>query len=344
MTAQLTLLIPGLLEAVAHLDKHVPRLSALETLLSRADRSKLDGCSYYQCIENLFGQQDKQSVAPNAAISRLGEGGEQDQRYWLHLDPIYMQADKDRLILRGNNLLELTKSEVSTLLDELNELYREDDYRFESYHPQHWYLGIPNHPECGFSLLSDVLGRNVESFLPTGKTQTHWRRFMNEIQMQLHASSINEQRLEEDAYPVNSVWCWGGGVVSNLSSNWDRVYSDDPLVAGLANLSDAKSYALVENADALLQSLSSANHTENAKILVVFSYTEHHILNNTPDFWLQYLQNLETQWFQPLLTSLKNRQLSRIDLLTTQGNCYSISRKSLAKWWRRRQPIANYLN
>lgn len=343
MTIQLTLFVPGLLQAVDHLDRDVPRLDSLETLFSRANQREM-GCSgYYPCVEKLFGHQGGMSLAPNAAIARLGEGGKADEHIWMHVDPVYMQADKDRLLLRGNELLDLTDAEVSTVLNELNELYREDDYHFESYHPQRWYLGLPDDPDCDFSPLSDVLGRNVEPFLPTGKEQTHWRRFMNEVQMHLHASTINQQRLEEQSYPVNSLWCWGSGVISDMPARWNMVYSNDPLLSGLAKLSNSGSAGVPANADELLQQRPTVNPAPNADILVAFSETEHHILNKQRDFWLQYLMDLEKQWIMPLLKSVKNRQVVRLDVVTTNGKRFTLNRKNLGKWWRRSQPWIQHL-
>lgn len=340
-TTNITLLVPDLFKGIARDSNQLPRFEALETLLARSDRIKTTTDSFYACVLQQFHIDAELNCFPSAAVSRYAESGCKDERVWMHVDPVFMQADKDRLILRGSHMLELDKSTADLLLQELNKLYAEDDYLFECYHPHQWYLRLPHAPLSRFQALSNVLGRSVEPFMPEGEDQTHWRRFMNEVQMLLHAADVNQQRLEQQQYPVNSIWCWGAGEIpGSLQSPWDEVYTDDVLVKGLSLLSDTQVHQLPESATELLQHWPSNRNSNKSQVLVVHTQNEADLLNLDMNYTIEKLQRMEQYWFKPLLQALKNKDISSISLLACDGMQYRLDKKQLRRFWRPRKRIS----
>ena len=63
---------------------------------------------------------------------------------------------------------------------------------------------------------------------------------MNEIQIALHASSVNVRPAAKWPAAINSVWFWGGGFIPNARKHgvFNTVYSDNPVTRGLAIISD----------------------------------------------------------------------------------------------------------
>ncbi len=340
-TVNITLLVPELFKGLGSDSNQLPRYEALETLLARSDHIKTTADSYCACVLQQFKLDTELNTFPSAAISRYADSGCKDDRVWMHVDPVYMQADKDRLILRGNQMLDLDKASADALLMELNALYAEDGYLFECYYPHRWYLRLPQVPLSRFQSLAHVLGRSVEPFMPEGEDQTHWRRFMNEVQMLLHASEVNQQRFEQQQYPVNSVWCWGPGEIpESLPSTWDAVYTDEVLVKGLSLLSDTQAYQLPESATGLLQHWQSHCTKPESHVLVVLEQAEEAILSLDMNSAQEKLQHMEQHWFKPILEALKKNEIASINLLACNGMQYQLNKKQLRRFWRQRKKIS----
>ncbi len=332
----ISLLIPDLFACIDKAQSSVPRLKALETLLARADRSTAEPKSYYPCISELMGLECESKHIPVAAVSRYADSGLKDQRVWMHVDPVYIEADKDRLILRGNSMLDLDTDESSTLLQGLNDLYAEDGWQFESYNNERWYVSLTKLPASSFHSLSDARGRSVEPFMPSGADQTHWHRFINEVQMYLHAAESNQQRLEQQQYPVNSVWCWGPGQLpDSIISPWQAVYTDEPFCKGLAMLAGV----LVYSPPPRVESVIEENSSDQINRLVVLSPDEADMLSMDTRHHTDRLIKLETAWFKPLLQALKQGRIASLGLQTCEGHCYRLKKLGLSKIWRRRRKI-----
>jgi hypothetical protein len=341
MTIQhISLLIPDLFERISKVQRSMPRLAALETMLARADQLVDSADSYYACAFNQFDSELESDTIPIAAVSRYADSGYKDDKVWMHVDPVYIEADKDRLILRGKSMLELDKVEASRLLQELNTLYAEDGWQFENYYPERWYVGLPQQPESRFHELSEALGRSVEPFLPKGKDQTHWHRFMNEVQMLLHAAEVNQQRAQQNQYPVNSVWCWGPGKIpEQVSARWNTVYSEEPFIKGLAMLADISVYSVPASAQSVIDKLSATDTVNEGGSLVVLDPSEEDILSVDTNHYIDKLSMLEKNWFEPLLQALKKNHVASISLLACNGVKYRLDKHSLRRFWRKRQKI-----
>ena len=331
---QLTLFVPGLLNSLACDRQTLPRFIALETLLAKAQRRVLAGKSYYQTLQALFGQSvDPDEGIPVAAISRLAECGEMDERIWMHVDPVYIYADKDRLVMRGNAILDMNEEEAAALQKELNNLYADDDYNFEFFHHQRWYVSMPVMPLARFHSLCDVLGRSVEAYMPSGKEKAKWHRFINEVQMLFHASEVNQQRNVSEQPPINSIWCWGVGCLpKTIDPAWQSVYTNEVFAKGLSMLSETPCYDLPANADEVLSGQSDQQ-------LVVVELKEEDVLSIDFERYITRLSLMEQNWFKPLLSAIKAGRLARLKLIIGDGYEYTINRTALLQFWKRAKPL-----
>jgi hypothetical protein len=85
-----------------------------------------------------------------------------------------------------------------------------------------------------------VAGRNINGFLPAGGDARTWVSIGNEMQMLLHRHPVNERREQEGRLTANGLWFWGGGTLpARAVASWRHVWSDDPLVKGLAAISQS---------------------------------------------------------------------------------------------------------
>jgi hypothetical protein len=124
---------------------------------------------------------------------------------------------------------------------------------------------------------------------------------------------------------VNSVWFWGGGVLpASVRGGFAGIWGDDPLARGLARAAGLSWAALPEHAGQWLAQASAGEH------LVV--------LDPLPVAQSNPLENLERNWFVPMLQALRERQLSTVTLLVGGGDGtvrFVLGAGDLWKFWRR---------
>jgi hypothetical protein len=340
-TQHISLLIPDLFECISKAQQSIPRLAALETLLARADQHVDTADAYYACACEQFDFEVDSNAIPVAAVSRYADSGRKDDKVWMHVDPVYIEADKDRLILRGSGMLEVDKAESTALLQELNTIYAEDGWLFESFNAARWYVRLPQQPGSCFHDLGEALGRSVEPFLPKGADQTHWHRFMNEVQMLFHASEVNQQRAQQNQYPINSIWCWGPGEIpEQVSADWHAVYAEEPFIRGLAMLADTPVYSVPASAETVIDKASATDIVNEVHMLVVIEPSEEDILSTDINHHLDKLSMLEKNWFAPLLQALKQNRVASVSLLTCNGVKYRLNKHHLRRFWRKRKKIS----
>src|SRR5690606_11475309 len=68
---------------------------------------------------------------------------------------------------------------------------------------------------------------------PQGEAAARWRSFENLVQMAWFEHPVNERRLHDGRLPLTGLWLEGRADAARTRA-FDRVYTDDPAVAGLA--------------------------------------------------------------------------------------------------------------
>jgi hypothetical protein len=304
-------------------------LPGLARILSRARIATFADTDLESVLLDSFGVQ-RQRDWPVAPFSWLGDGGEAGARYWLRADPVHLRAERDAVLLVDARHFTLDAESASALLDALNNHFESDGLRFFASAPARWYVAVDRVPEIATSPLRAVAGRNIDTLLPKGTDALTWHRWFNEIQMLFHSHGVNEAREGTGLPTVNSVWFWGGGVLPGaLSRAFAGVWSDDPLARGLALASRVALAPLPNSAE---QWLVHANLGEHVVVLNPVSAG-----GDDP------LEDLERNWFAPLLGALRGRQLSVLSLLVGSGEGtlrFDLSAGDLWKFWRRAPALA----
>lgn len=73
--------------------------------------------------------------------------------------------------------------------------------------------------------------------IPAAPEARRWRVLSSEAQVVLHNHPHNALRAAAGKPPINSLWFWGGGVLpDHVACASPTVYSDDPLLQGLAQV------------------------------------------------------------------------------------------------------------
>lgn len=330
----LCLLVPGLLPLAR---VAVPRLRSLEALLARAEQSQRAAGVERQLFECFQVDTNAHADLPIAAVTRVLDLGVIDKGWWLRADPVHLIPDRDRLILAGPDQLALRPDEAEQLAAEVAESYRADGWVLKAPRPDRWYLRPPTAPSITTTPLLEVEGHDIGPCLPKGPDGKAWHTVLNEIQILLHSSKVNEVRERSGLLPVNSLWFWGGGSLPRLpSQHWEHVWADEPVALSLARLAEVPSASPPASLTDCLAACAGGEQ------LVVLDAARTPARDGDASAWAASMEHYERDWFAPLLTSLKTGRVSSATLIDETGVRFSLTPSQARRWWRWRRPVTAY--
>lgn len=288
---------------------------ALARVLARADRAAAAepgrDAQLLRSIDLL-----PRRLAP-AAITRALDAADARFGGWLRADPAYMRADlsRGRMLACGDDL-GLTAEEADALLKPLKPLFGDEGFPISAPTPGRWYLALPADARLPpMSAPQDALGDDLHPHLTAGDEGRRWRRLLSEAQITLHNHPLNAQRIAAGQLPVNSLWFWGGGTLPDRVQLTQPVYSDDPLLHGLARLAGATHAPLRELAD----------QAPAAGALVDLRS-------------LRDVSQLETPWLPWALQQLAERRVAELRFDFADGGVFAYRAAHRWRFWRRAAP------
>jgi hypothetical protein len=335
----LELTLPGLVPEPADVWTAAShRLPALRRLLARAQRSTAAREHLPASLLKSFGV-GMQEDWPAAPFSRLGDGADPDEYVWLRADPVHLSPQRSSLVLVDSRRLRLSGEESDALLAVVNRHLALDGLTFSAPLPPRWYLRAPRQLKIRTTPTEAAAGCSVDEVLPQGADALMVHGWVNEIQMLLHEHPINAAREARGALAVNSLWLWGAGqLVQPSVSRSGSVWTQDPLLRGLARASALPVYAVPAGAEDWLA------HAEAGEHRIQLDAMETTDTDDPAAAWPEHVERWERDWFAPLLSALSARRLSALTLATHhrgQMLRFSIAPSDLWKVWRRRSGLAD---
>lgn len=329
---RLSLFVPGLLGPLPGM--RVPGFPepcwpALTRLLSRARRipARGDGESLRYALFNyaLAENHDR----PDAWLSYQVDTGRVAEGPLLCADPVHLRADQHRLILFDATQLDIRPDEAQSLAEAFNRHYAADGLHLEAPATTRWYLHLTERPDMRTTPLAQVMGRDIDSYLPAGPAAGRWQRLVNEVQMLFHAHPVNRERESRGRPMINSLWFWGGGSSQTaMAQDWQRVWSEEVRVQALARLNGVPCLPAPEYADAWLHEVVGDRHLlclEQLRTAVAYAGLE---------AWLAGVERLDVVWFMPLLNALRHGRLRELRLYPADGHVYRVTRWDLWRFWK----------
>lgn len=299
------------------------RLPALETLIARGKLHSSETQGIEGALCSAWGIA-KQTDWPWAAISLLVDGGEPGEACWLRADPVHLHLQRDRLILLGNDLLDIGVDEAAALTADLRNHFGEA-FQPQALQPGRWYWRLEDDPSIATTPLSLAAGRHIDPLLPHGPDALKWRALLNEIQMRLFSHPVNEEREARGLPAVNSIWFWGGGKISRAAATQTRFHCSDELILSVAR-------RLGIPAAALQGSLDEAGDDD----LILLSALSQAGQYGDMLAWREAIKRLDTEWLPQLI---KNRVGLKIED-PIAGRVLEFSPADRWKFWRRAKPLA----
>ena len=341
----LTLFIPDLFGFQSTLSKlsseeisQLPtiELSVLEKWLSRG------------LFEKKFNQEDSlfselglteytKKEKPFAALSLLAEKVPEleldSKNYWLRADPVNLQADRDTALLAGHEELALTQDESDKLVAQINEHFADEPWQLYTFAPHRWYLRLEQPVDLKTTPLPNVLGKDINLFMPKGDEADYWFKIINELQMLIHGSSVNFERESRNTWTANSVWLWGGGSLPEikLNSYYDKMITNNLIYSGVGYHCGF---------DVLpLDNMFSENIKLNNNVIVLDMLSEQVQRRDLYSF-IQTLNKLEKDYLNPCNDLLIKGSVRELKIITDAG-LWVVTKKYLGRWWKRSKSFSN---
>nr|WP_303832671.1 hypothetical protein [Snodgrassella alvi] len=294
----ITLVLPGLLWP--HQEAAVPdlQLPALNTLrqwskytLQTINRSQL----YQQYLwEGSWVQQAQQQLNLNPEYCGF------------IVTPINQTAGMHQLQYLDGNALGLNPEEAKAFCEILSTWLQPDGWRFFPVRPDLWLVTTPQVLDFTLSSLLDLSGCIDGTAKPSGKDATLILQQQTELQMLLHQHPLNQQRSTRGLPTINGLW---------FEKDLIGTAKHDTLL--YTNSSWAlHAHELPVNYAALMDTLSDSDRQK----IVLFNDSLCLPVNQGDVYtYAQIMHQWEQDWWQPLLSGLKNRHISQLNIRCEAG-------------------------
>jgi hypothetical protein len=161
-------------------------------------------------------------------------GQDATARAWACAEPVHIVAAIDHLRLAAPGRVELDQSETDELAGAIAEQLEGSGFVLADTSEPVWLLRCPDAFVVDCPEPSEVAGRDLRSFLPTGPDAVRLQSVVNELQMRLHEHPVNERRLEAGRPEANSLWIWGMGAAAPTAQvGLEPLATDDVWLRGL---------------------------------------------------------------------------------------------------------------
>jgi hypothetical protein len=127
---------------------------------------------------------------------------------FLVAQPTNLRVQNDGLTPTEPESLQLTSVEEHSIITIINNHF---NHEIKVYYVTNnlWLIGLNfSLANSKFYPIVDMLGENIDDYLPHGEHNILFSKILNEIQMLLHDLDINKNRKNNGDLPVNSIWMW----------------------------------------------------------------------------------------------------------------------------------------
>ena len=333
----LDLVVPGLLGPFSNdLPAYFPdelnqaEFKTLNTWLSRASVSEIKADGYYATLHSL--------IYPECDLSVCQLTAEFDQvtvtsaeEYLYRVDPVHFKAESDHAVLLGSQLLEIEMDEAQQLIEAFNEHFIEDELTLYMGSADRWYLKTIKPLRLSFNSVDFSLGRDIKHFMPEGEDALWWRKILNETQMLFFQHNVNQQRDENRQLGINGLWIWDESFsASDLSKEYNTVYSDDAFACALASKSGVK-----------VKNTFDTKPQEHCVLVLEEVYEA--VCYGDVDAWLRALRGFCQAHLLEIQSLMNSNKISGVNIYPCDGRVFYIDRWQLLKLWKWVKTLDNYV-
>ena len=252
-----------------------------------------------------------------AALRAWGDLGKEPDGWICGADPVFLEAQLDKLYLRALGNEELAPSELAACVSSIEDaLGSQGSQQFCQFGTNSYLLS--DEPILTADLPAEaVQGLVAPHYMPRGPAAAGHNRLVSEVQMVLYENPTNLARLAEGKEPVSSLWFWGGGTVPQLSKrSMPKLFSSDSLLRGYW-------HAVAAHVAAAPASSGELNDVLSENVVVD----------------LRSLGDTGEQMIAVLRKVLARRVLDELVLLFADGLRVSLQHRDRLRFWRRESSL-----
>ncbi|WP_229507207.1 hypothetical protein [Pseudoduganella rivuli] len=244
--------------------------------------------------------------------------------WWFIVHPVHLALARTHMVLGDPRKLHLDDADARALFDAAKPYFDEVGKTLLYGDANTWFMRADDWRTMRTASPDAATGENLADWMPDGPAKREFRQLQNEVQMLWHAHPVTAARELRGLVPVNSFWMWGGS---------------DSMPPALP--------ALAESACLPWLSVLATPALRGAGVATVLAHPHDTIAvlgeampaGKEADWssWLMYMQQLEQQWFAPLLEALRSGRLKTLELVLTSRThtvTYTITKGALRKFWR----------
>lgn len=295
----LNVFIPHLFDALEEWHTNfsfVPETKGLVPLLSQFTERKSALSGFIPSLYRTVGFNKWNGFPPHAISCYHYDFGVLPTKAVLLATPIHLQTGMTDVTVDGLAVTDISSIEAESLQIVVNQHFKADDLRLEISPSGRWYVLLPFSlmPETTYPA-DEVLGNSLFPFLHHTK-QLEWNRLLNELQMLLYTSVINQQRERQGLRSVSSFWLWGNAQHNKYDKVEKMVKHTHSLPSVVAGGFNGKAFAH------LLQTewYKRLPNTIDGDTVVIIDDLLKPSLCNDIDRWQQALTRVEADYIKPL--------------------------------------------
>jgi hypothetical protein len=241
--------------------------------------------------------------------------------HWFIVHPVHIQLARNHLVLADSRRLRLDEADARTLFDLAKPFFDELVWG----DAETWFMRADGWQGLDAASPDAAMGSNLADWMPVGPTALAFKKLQNEIQMLWHEHPVNEARQQRGLAPVNSFWMWGGASAS----------TPFPAAPALA----VASWPAAGPAPSWLAALATPGlaAAPGAAGTIVLPHLIPMGAGNDWGAWLGAMQQLENDWFAPLLAALLDGRTNELTLILSGREGWieiRTSKPALRKFWR----------
>ncbi|CAN7294287.1 hypothetical protein LJR289_001421 [Pseudoduganella sp. LjRoot289] len=295
-------------------------------------------------------------AAPFAGAAMRALGLPQQEGYWFIVQPVHLQLTRTHMVLADPRDLRLGEADARALFELVQPYFDEVGKPLLYATPDMWFVRADDWSELRTASPDAAAGDNLADWMPEGAAKREFRKLQNEVQMLWHEHPINEARQQRGLSPVNSFWLWAGAPAGAAVPGAAHA-------AGAAGLEPATRAGTLTGSDrhqaVAGTTLATANCPEWMALLAepaLRAATAEQLLARPGDAtvvlgeliadgkagdwspWLGHMQQLEQDWFAPLLAALKSGRLGSLKMVLSSRLKLAeitVTKGALRKFWRK---------
>ena len=331
MAVNIDLIIPGLNDLpVDELDSSFlkSKLPALNQLLRFGRCCRNQAFDLESMLIDSMGWEDLQTLPfAQAYASKQTQNSDSN----LLFRAIHLKADMHSAIVLPLEDNQVNKDDISIIINDLRDLFKVDCDIVEVQNGL-WLMHLHQcRPAQHYPHFLSILGKKADPYIEQSRQALPWYKLVNEMQMFMHQHDINRDRQASGLLPINSLWLWGAGNLSKLTTNNINWYCDDELLRQFAGVSRIA----CENLDKV------QTHAFGCDSMIVdMALLEALKISGTANLQA-LLSNMEIALFKPLLQGVMSGKC-KLRLRFGSSNDLILSRYSTCQWWKKSVSLVEY--